>query len=339
MKKWAILALLLSFCAVASADYISSMNSYKKAWSLYMKRDLDKCENLLKKAKAEDPENEHIYSLLAEVLYLRQDMAGAIDEYKKAVNINPRIRSYSLRLKQIEREFKIEKGLSVEKRGIFRILFSDEVAPFNIAQVMIDLQDAYLAIGEELEYYPKEDLTVIFYPGNEFYKLMSIPIQVAGLFDGKIRLPAPAQAVSPLEFKRVLWHEYTHAIVYELSEGNCPLWLNEGIAQYEESKIKPINTTFFENKLSENSIIPLNDLFGFGANVKIAKVNVALFYQQSYLVTKFIRDAWDIDDLIYTIEESSTKIDMYKVFQKTLKITKPTFNRNCLRYFKDYYKE
>lgn len=49
--------------------------------------------------------------------------------------------------------------------------------------------------------------------------------------DGAVRIrPETAQKAS--ELRRVLRHELTHAIIDQKTKGNCPHWLQEGIAQF-----------------------------------------------------------------------------------------------------------
>ena len=49
--------------------------------------------------------------------------------------------------------------------------------------------------------------------------------------DGTVRIrPETAQKAS--ELRRVLRHELTHAIIDQRTKGNCPHWLQEGIAQF-----------------------------------------------------------------------------------------------------------
>ena len=49
--------------------------------------------------------------------------------------------------------------------------------------------------------------------------------------DGVIRL-RPETLLDESELRRVLRHELTHAVIDQRSGGNCPHWLQEGIAQF-----------------------------------------------------------------------------------------------------------
>ncbi len=50
-------------------------------------------------------------------------------------------------------------------------------------------------------------------------------------YNGAVRIrPETAQKAS--ELRRVLRHELTHAIIDQKTKGNCPHWLQEGIAQF-----------------------------------------------------------------------------------------------------------
>lgn len=49
--------------------------------------------------------------------------------------------------------------------------------------------------------------------------------------DGVVRI-RPQTAQKESELRRVLRHELTHAIIDQKTKGNCPHWLQEGIAQF-----------------------------------------------------------------------------------------------------------
>ncbi len=71
---------------------------------------------------------------------------------------------------------------------------------------------------------------MVLYTNEQFRDITRSPSWAAGVFDGTIRIPLRGALERPAEFDRVLAHEYTHAIVYELARSRIPTWLNEGLA-------------------------------------------------------------------------------------------------------------
>jgi hypothetical protein len=56
-----------------------------------------------------------------------------------------------------------------------------------------------------------------------------------GAFDGTIRIPMRGALENQRELERILSHEYTHALVRQLSPRPVPVWLNEGLASALEA--------------------------------------------------------------------------------------------------------
>lgn len=337
IKRLIIFLMLIAFSATSVyADHYSSMELYKKAWDAYTKRDFKECESLLKKALMDDPNNNHARSLLAEVLYLNQNMDAAAKEYDKLAEDDQRNIRYKTRKEQIGIEREIEKPFTRKETGIFQVFFLEEAEPFDISGIMADLEAAYTYIGKDLKRSPKGHITVLFYPGEEFYRIRHLPKEVLGLFDGKVRLPVPDQGESASSIKHILWHEYTHALIYEITGGECPLWLNEGIAQYEQSHVKPIDTSLFMQNVKKGSILSLDDLFKFaGTSPEPMKVSAGIFYQQSYMMVRFIEEQWGKKKLLDILKAASRRKDMYKIFVSHLHVGKSEFQKLWDRYLID----
>ncbi len=123
---------------------------------------------------------------------------------------------------------------AVERGGHFRVVYFGAENSLAGHLISLVLEEAYIKIGADLLYWPSEKIGAVLYPEKEFFDITRSPAWVGGIYDGKIKLPAGGVVERTGELERVLFHEYTHAIVYRLSAGRAPAWLNEGLAQYEE---------------------------------------------------------------------------------------------------------
>ena len=92
------------------------------------------------------------------------------------------------------------------------------------------LMEAYEKIGQQFGRYPTYPITVILYREHEFRMVNNVPEFVAGIYDGKIRIPVNFSRYPLSTLKGILFHEYTHALIHDLAGASCPIWLNEGIA-------------------------------------------------------------------------------------------------------------
>ena len=93
------------------------------------------------------------------------------------------------------------------------------------------LESAANLVGAELGLFPEARVPVGIYKRDDYKTVTDSPDWSGGFYDGKIRLPFGAlNEITPV-MRGILYHEYAHVVVFELTRGNCPLWLNEGIAE------------------------------------------------------------------------------------------------------------
>ena len=97
--------------------------------------------------------------------------------------------------------------------------------------LLTGLAEAQERVVGQLGEAPGQRVTVVLYEAAEFREVARVHAWVTGLFDGKIRLPAGGPLPARRELDRILAHEYTHAVVHDLTRGRAPRWLHEGLAQ------------------------------------------------------------------------------------------------------------
>ena len=74
------------------------------------------------------------------------------------------------------------------------------------------------------------------YTNQTFMDITRAPSWSGALNDGRIRVPVEGLTSMTDELARILKHELTHSFVGQKTGGRCPVWLQEGIAQYMEGK-------------------------------------------------------------------------------------------------------
>ena len=95
------------------------------------------------------------------------------------------------------------------------------------------LAQAYKEYGRRLGFAPDDPVTVVLQMGTAFQE-GGAPEWAAGTNDGTIRVPVHGLDGPSPELARVLRHELAHSFIAARTAGNCPTWLQEGIAQWLE---------------------------------------------------------------------------------------------------------
>ena len=103
-------------------------------------------------------------------------------------------------------------------------------AVWNICRL---IHRTYTELGEILGYYPISPVPISITNTNGItVSQRSLPKWASGCYDGSIRLLYCAAGEPVLSILyALLRHEWVHLLVYHLTDGHCPVWLDEGLAQ------------------------------------------------------------------------------------------------------------
>ena len=166
-------------------------------------------------------------------LYRQNELETALERLQAALALRQDGELLQLQA-QLTREIEVQRDYDDARTAHFVVLF-DGYEHEEMKRTVLDiLKDAYADIGKELDYFPSEPVTVILYTGKDFSDITRAPEWSGGMFgkaDGKIRLPVQGAAGRERALRRVLFHEYVHALLHALAPGT-PMWLHEGLAQF-----------------------------------------------------------------------------------------------------------
>jgi hypothetical protein len=127
--------------------------------------------------------------------------------------------------------------------------------PLGLA-VLDVLSQAYKEYARRLGFAPDDPVTVILQMGTAFQE-GGAPEWAAGTNDGTIRVPVHGLDGPSPQLARVLRHELAHSFIAARTAGNCPTWLQEGIAQWLEGGDPGRQDAFVAEAAASGRLLPL----------------------------------------------------------------------------------
>jgi hypothetical protein len=183
----------------------------------------------------------------------------------------------------------------------------------SFAQALMDTcQEGLARLTRDIGTYPEMPIKIYIYASTDDLKgAMIFPQEwtggVAFMAFGIIAIGIPP---SNLDWgKRALVHELTHLVVHQATfspYGRLPLWLDEGLAMYNEGELDPIFRSYLEEAISEDELISVRSLCSpFSAYSEKAYLS----YAQSYSLVEYLLDNYGQDnmlDLLAILKQGST---------------------------------
>lgn len=161
------------------------------------------------------------------------------------------------------------------------------------------LEEAYMKVGADFGFYPTDRIDALLYTADTFRDVTRSPSWAGAIYDGRIKLPAGGIHEKTAELEKVIFHEYTHAVVHRLSGGRAPVWLNEGLAQYEEGRSSSEYSDLLR-KIAESNRVDLRvferSFMGFNA------AGASLAYLISLSATEYIIKEYGLTSLSRILE-------------------------------------
>jgi len=235
---------------------------YAFAGSLYLATgDLASAEGMLLSALDLDPEHKDGHELLGHVYYGRGALKDAVEQWQWVLDHYPSTEDIEGLIEKAKRELEVEKDFVTEYRRRHFVINRDrDNFEEESRTILAILEECYYDIGKELRCFPRNPVIVLLYSPEQFSEATLANAHVAGLYDGKMRVPLVSRNHDQERLTRILRHEYTHVLVGELTGGNVPFWFNEGLAQYESEKLDRTRRAILSDALKRGTLVPLKEL-------------------------------------------------------------------------------
>lgn len=273
-------------------------------FALHQLKDDDRAIESINRGLAIDPKRTEGYKLLAEIHYHKDNAELAISNLEAALKLAPNDNNLKGMLSKINREKKAEGGFQQEATEHFTVRFEGREERDIARIITIILEEAYREVGASFSFYPGDPTTVILYSEEKFRDVTLTPAWTKGIFDGKIRLPIGGALNDKDLLEKVIFHEYTHAVVHNISGKDVPRWLNEGLAVYmEHGDKKRLEDRIISEIKKGGRIIPLHELHDSFMDSEESRVPI--LYAESYSAVDYLIDRYGIFRVKTLLEELS----------------------------------
>jgi tetratricopeptide (TPR) repeat protein len=251
-------------------------------------------------AVAQAPDSADAYAVLGYAQYSSDRPKEAIQSWRKSLALRPDA-SIQQVLARAEREKYVESNYSEHETGHFALQYEGAQSSEALrAQILETLESAYQDLTREFGSQPRSSVSVVLYTNQAFFDVTHARAWVGALNDGKIRIPLRGLTAMTPSLARVLRHELTHSFIDQITQGRCPQWLHEGIAEMLEPRSLNGGATLAQLFKTDHEV-PLNSLeSGFSA---LSTTQAQLAYAESLATVSYIRDRYGMSDVLRILDK------------------------------------
>ncbi len=275
-------------------------------WAFLGLQEPDRAVGASQRARDLDPEEPMVYRLLGEAYYHEGDMTAAVMAWEEELRLRPNDRELEGLIAKAEGERKVYEEYERRPGQHFTLRYVGEVQEELGKEILAILERAYDEVGYDLNHYPRHEVEVVVYSDEDFVAVTDLPSWVGGVFDergGRIRIPIRG-IKQTADLRALLYHEYTHVVIRDVTGGRAPTWLNEGLALIEQRSAMDGEVELVRHLAVTGALLSLRALNGsfVGLSGSDARVDYAISYAATrYLVER--SSLWDTQRLLQRLGE------------------------------------
>jgi tetratricopeptide (TPR) repeat protein len=213
----------------------------------------------LQRARTVAPNSLWVAELSGWAYYGLDRMDEAIAQWQTAQSIHPSPEVAAL-LEKAQRDREAESEFREGETHHFIVRYQGNATPQLATDVLRTLEEHFRTLQTELRFTPGEPIAVVLYTQQTFRDVTRAPSWAGAANDGRIRVPVQGLTSVSDQLSRVLMHELTHSFIRQKTQGRCPQWLDEGLAQW------------MEGRRSESTALPLISAYEQGMHPPVKQL-------------------------------------------------------------------
>lgn len=261
----------------------------------------------LVRARPHDPD---VAFVDGDLLLHRGQYARAAERFAEAAKLRGRMGEEARQLRDLARATDETTRDYVSLRGKHFVVWHKPGKDDLLAPYALDtLEKAMAAVGDDLGWRPTEPVRVEIYPEVADLARVSTltleEIETSGTIAlckyNRLMIVSPRALVAGYPWLDTLDHEYTHYVVTRISRNTVPIWLQEGLAKFEERRwrgppgggLTPVMEHLLALGLAHKHLITFAEMHPSMAKLP-SQEDTALAFAEVYTVVEYLydKDGW-----------------------------------------------
>ncbi|MBI2820003.1 MAG: hypothetical protein HYX73_08495, partial [Acidobacteria bacterium] len=258
-------------------------------------------------AHSMNQDSPEVLTLLGDAYYFSKGAEQAVWYWKQAHALRPDAKLQE-RIERVEKEAAVERDLEQAESFHFVLSWRGSASRNSLGKEILEaLEKIFRELEVALDFSPREPVSVILYGSEQFADITRAPRWAGAVNDGKIRVPVQGLTSLSDELSQVLKHELTHSFLYQITEGRCPTWFNEGMAQFHAGEPLDDFGPLLAQRYARSRQIPLQELEGSFRRLNTAQAFLA--YGESLAAVQMIHDqygSYQLPDLLRALHRGQS---------------------------------
>ncbi len=288
----------------------------------------------LERANRVAPDDADVARMMGWAYYGMNKIDEAVREFKRAFKLRPDVATQQALMKA-QNDQEAEEKFKKNESAHFKLSYDGEAAPGLARDVLKRLEDHFSRIESELNTSPAEPIGVILYTAQAFRRVTRAPSWAGALNDGRIRVPVQGLSSMTPELSADLKHELVHSFVFQKARGRCPVWLNEGIAQFltgERSGEYALDLIELHEKKMGVSLAMLE-----GSFTGLSGSGALYAYVWSLAAVEYMVQSNGMGDIVRLLDRLATETSPEAALRSVYRTTYPELDAETIKYLKKTY--